>query len=123
MSKKEAEKIRAQVKVRLVGEEPFWGPGTEQIMCGIQSKESVREACRESGISYSKARKMIARAETGWGVSLVERQQGGKNGGISRVTEEGKKRIALFEELERDVQAFAEKRYRELEALYFLESE
>lgn len=115
----EEKKIQVQVRLKLIKDDAFWGLGTEQVMRGIISGESVRESCKESGISYSKARKIIAKAEEGWGVALVDRQQGGKNGGISRVTEEGKKRIALFEELEREVQKFAEEKYRELESFYF----
>lgn len=116
-------KIQVQVRLKLAREEAFWGRGTEQIIQGILAGESVRDASRKSGISYSKARKIIANAEKGWGVSLVESQQGGKNGGISKVTEEGRKRAALFEELEKSVQEFAKEKYEELERLYFLESE
>lgn len=123
MKREEKNEIRINVRVRLLKEEPFWGPGVEQIMKGIVSGGSIKEACKESGISYSKARKIIDRAEEGWDCSLVERRQGGTNGGISHVTEDGQKRMALFEELEKEVQVFAEKKYKELEALYFLKSE
>lgn len=116
-------KIEVQVKVRLINEDAFWGPGTEQVMRGIASRESVRDACRETSISYSKARKMIQRAEKGWETVLVERQQGGKNGGVSKITRDCEIRMALFEELEREVQAFAEAKFRELEKQYFLECE
>lgn len=111
----EKSEVRVQVKVRLVREAPFWGPGTEMVLKGIQTGDSVRDACRETGISYSKARRIIQSAEKGWQTTIVERQQGGRNGGISRITPEGKERMALFEELEREVQNFAEQKYRELE--------
>ncbi len=123
ISMAEKKEIRVQTRVRLVVEEPCWGRGTRMMMQGVEETGSVRDACRQTGISYSKGRKIIARAERGFGSVLVESHQGGAGGGLSRLTEEGRRRKALYEELEREVQAFAERKYEELESRYFSESE
>lgn len=111
-------KTSVQIRVRLTKEEPYWGPGTRMMMQGIAAHESVREACRANGISYSKGRKIIERAEQGCQMPLVMRKQGGSHGGTSSLTENCLKRMALFDELEQAIQTFAEQKYCELEKKY-----
>lgn len=103
--------VRVQVKVRLVRETPFFGPGTVTLLKQIAALHSVREASEKTGISYSKAWTMIREAERQSGQKLVERQPGGKFGGTASVTPFGKKLTEKYEELEREVESFAESRF------------
>ena len=112
-----------KLRVCIKGEEVFWGPGVQQIMEAVVTGESLREACRRTGISYSKARKIINRAEKELNMVLLERQQGGKNGGLSYVTDEGKRIMVFYESLDSEIKEFAEKKYSELRDKFFFERE
>ena len=68
----------------------------------------------ESGRSYSKGWSLIRTAEKELGRPVVERSTGGKNGGIAQVSPGGHRLMEQYEQLERQVAEFAEKKYREI---------
>lgn len=108
------EMVCAMSKVRLFNKKPYFGPGLVTLLRQIDSLGSVREASEKTGISYSKAWQMIKIAEEESGKCLVDRQQGGKSGGMARMTEEGKAMTDKYEELEREVQRFTDEAYRRI---------
>lgn len=83
-------KTRAEMRLQLAREQVFFGPGSSQLIRLIENTGSVRLASELMGISYSKAWKILALMEDELGYKVVERQQGGKNGGRAFVTEAGK---------------------------------
>ena len=95
--------IRAGVKVWLMKQKSFFGPGTVTLLRQIDSLGSVREACKCTGISYSKGWTIIHAAEGELGYPIVERRPGGKNGGTAYVTDKGRKLMDLFEKYEQKV--------------------
>lgn len=99
--------IRPYIRVRLAGQEPFFGKGTVQILHGIEETGSVRMACQQMGMSYSKGWKILKRMEQELGFAVVLRKQGGPGGGSTQVTEQGKDLLARFEAYEREVQESA----------------
>lgn len=106
--------VRVQVKVRLVKETPFFGPGIVTLLKQIAVLNSVREASAKTGISYSKAWTMIREAERQTGQQLVERQPGGKFGGTASVTAYGSELVKKYEELERRIEQFAEEQFENI---------
>ncbi len=111
--------MRAETKVFLSNVRTFCGPGTVTLLKQVDSLGSVSEACAKTGISYSKAWKLIRNAERELGFPVVSRMAGGRNGGESQVTEEGRRMIELYEILEKRVSEAAQKEFCEL----FLKSE
>ena len=107
-------RMRATVKVRLANRKPFFGPGMVTLLREIDSLNSVREASEKTGISYSKAWSMIRDAEKEFGATLVERQPGGKFGGVASVSQEGKELLEKYEALEQAVEAYTAKKYQEI---------
>lgn len=83
-------RLRPDFRVRLMREKAFYGPGTHQLLQLTEETGSLLEACRHMGISYSKGRKIIAVTEQQLGYSVIESQQGGRAGGRSALTEQGK---------------------------------
>ena len=77
------------IRIRLVREKPFYGPGAHQLLQLTEETASLREACRRMGISYSKGRVIIAAIEQQTGFPVIESRQGGAAGGNSCVTERG----------------------------------
>ena len=96
----------ALLKIRLTNENGvIFGPGTLMLFDAIDRTGSVRAAAEDTGMSYSKAWKIIRDAERNTGMRLVERSNGGKDGGAASITEDGRKLIgryiAIRDELEK----------------------
>lgn len=89
-------RLRPDFRLRLMREKAFYGPGTHLLLQLTQEAGSLLEACRQMGISYSKGRKMIAATERQMGCAVIESQQGGKTGGRSVLTEQGKALIRSY---------------------------
>ena len=106
--------IRPRLKVQLAGTEPFFGPGVKTLLECIREAGSVRDACEKMGLSYSKGRKMLERAERELGYTIVERSPGGKNGGSARVSEDGMRLLSRYERFEKELTELAEEKYREI---------
>lgn len=106
--------IHPKVKVQLAGTEPFYGPGMKQLLKSIKEQGSVRLACEKMGLSYSKGRRMIDRAERELGYTIVERTHGGKNGGNARVTEAGNSLQKKYEKFEAELEQAAREMYDEI---------
>ena len=104
---RDREAIREQITIRLTGKELFFGPGPRQLLLGVKSRGSVLEACQAIGVSYSKGRKMIRNMEKELGFQLVDRVQGGSNGGSARLTEKGERFLECFSAYEQDVKEYA----------------
>ena len=107
-------RIYPKVKVQLVRNVPFFGPGMMVILKQIQILGNVREACEKAGMSYSKGWSLIHTAEKELGWVIVERSPGGKYGGTARVSETGLLLMNCYEQLERELAEEAEKKYNEI---------
>lgn len=68
----------------------FFGPGAVELLNGVMETGSLRASAARMGMAYSKAWKMLQNAEEVLGFPLVQSQPGGKNGGRTEVTQEGK---------------------------------
>ena len=82
--------LRPALRVQLMKERPFYGPGTQQLLQLVDETGSLLDACRHMGISYSKGRKMIAGLEEEMGFAALESRQGGRDGGFSTLTAEAR---------------------------------
>lgn len=88
--------LHFDLRIRLMKERAFYGPGTHQLLQLTEETGSLLEACRLMGISYSKGRKLISKTERYLGYAIIESQQGGKSGGRSNVTAQGKSLMAAY---------------------------
>ncbi len=106
--------IHPKVKLQLMRNEPFFGPGMMVLLKQIDVLGNVRDACEKAGMSYSKGWSLIRTAEKEQGCPVVERSPGGKSGGMARVSSAGHRLMERYERLEREITEFAEKKYREI---------
>lgn len=106
--------IHPKVKLQLMRNEPFFGPGMMVLLKQIDVLGNVRDACEKAGMSYSKGWSLIRTAEKELGCPVVERSPGGKSGGMARVSSAGHRLMERYERLEREITEFAEKKYREI---------
>jgi len=84
------------LRLRIVREKAFYGPGAHQLLQLTEETGSLREACRWMGISYGKGRGIVALMEQQLGYRVIKSQQGGSTGGYSTVTEKGKELMSRY---------------------------
>lgn len=94
--------FRPVVKIKIYQEDLVFGPGLIMLLEQIQTTESMKDACAQMEMSYSKGWKIINRAEKELGYGLLERRHGGKSGGKCTVTEKGVSLIERYRLLERE---------------------
>ena len=89
--------------------EKFFGEGPCRLLCGVEKTGSLRSSALSMGMSYSKALKILNNAERALGFPLTVRAAGGRDGGGSRLTKEGKEWLERYEKY-RDACAQANRR-------------
>ena len=107
------------LKVKIVDDDgqSVFGPGLISLLEFIKSADSMKEACADMGISYSKGWKIINRAEKILGKNIILRQHGGSKGGKCNITEYGDSLIKRYKNMNADIEKEAERIFYE----YFTE--
>lgn len=92
--------IKAVTKITFLNDngEKFFGEGPARLLQGVEKTGSLRAAAMEMGMAYTKALKLIKNAEEALGFPLIIRMTGGKDGGGSRLTGEGKEWLERYEQ-------------------------
>ena len=75
----------------------FFGEGPCRLLHAIDETGSLRKAAAQMDMGYSKALRMIHRAEDALGFSLTEKVIGGTGGGGSTLTEQAREFLQDFE--------------------------
>ena len=75
----------------------FFGEGPCRLLRCVEKTGSLRSAAMEMEMAYSKASKLLKQAEAQLGFPLTARSTGGKDGGGSRLTPEGKRWLEQYE--------------------------
>lgn len=114
--------------VRLFKDEKAFGPGIAMLLRTVEQTGSLQKAAEFMGMAYSKAWKMIKEIERQWGFSLTYRDIGGKNGGGSVLTPQGRFLLERYENFTEEVSQkcselfskyYSEDFYKELKAVSF----
>lgn len=97
-------------KLVISREEDFFGPGVYDLLKYIDETGSIQAAAAKMNMSYSKGWKIINRVEKELGFRFLNRCNGGKNGGSSTITPEGRvfmeRYHAMVEDMRRMTQNF-----------------
>ena len=75
----------------------FFGEGPCRLLRCVEKTGSLRAAAMEMEMAYSKASKILKQAEANLGFALTTRSTGGKSGGGSVLTPEGKQWLQQYE--------------------------
>ena len=100
--------VTAKVKLTLCTEDRFFGPGVCELLERIRETGSIQAAAARMELSYTKAWKILNRAEQELGASLITRVSGGRNGGSSTLTPAGEEAVRDFREMEGKLAAYAD---------------
>ncbi len=74
-----------------------FGPGAYQLLKEVERTGSLRQAAKNLSMSYRHAWGMIKEIEENLGMDIIVSRRGGKEGGESSITEEGKKLLRKYE--------------------------
>ena len=111
--------MRAVNTLRLARRSVFFGPGPRQLLAEVEALSSLRQATLKTGISYTKALRLLRAMERELGFAVVESVKGGSEHGGTRLTERGARLLHTYAEVEAEVAAYAQQVV--LEKLAFLE--
>lgn len=91
--------MKAVMKITFLNDdgEKFFGEGPAQLLHGIEETGSLRSAAISMNMAYTKALKILKNAEAALGFPLTTRISGGKDGGGSTLTPEGKAFLRRYE--------------------------
>ena len=91
--------MKAVTKITFLDDngEKFFGEGPARLLRGVEEQGSLRAAAMSMDMAYTKALKLIRNAETALDFALISRSTGGKDGGGSCLTEEGKEWLERYE--------------------------
>lgn len=78
--------------------EKFFGEGPARLMRAIEATGSLRAAAESMGMAYTKALKLIKNAEENLGFPVTMREVGGKSGGGSVLTKQGREYLEKYEQ-------------------------
>ena len=102
------------LKIRLYNQEKSFGKGVYELMKKAQSFGSLSGAYKDMKMSNSKAWKILKRAEEDLDMPLVERISGGKDGGGSKLTQEGEELLEKYEKFILEMNEYAKVRFKEI---------
>ena len=102
------------LKIRLYNQEKSFGKGVYELMKKTQSFGSLSGAYKAMKMSNSKAWKILKRAEEDLDMPLVERISGGKDGGGSKLTQEGEELLEKYEKFIQEMNEYAGVRFKEI---------
>lgn len=88
------------------GTERFMGIGRLELLGHIQETGSINQAAKAMGMSYKRAWDLVHSMNTLANTPLVSTQTGGEKGGGAIVTDEGKKYLAYYRDLQERFQQF-----------------
>lgn len=84
--------------------EGAFGDGKWRLLDAIEAHGSLRAASQSLGISYRKAWGDLKKTQNALGVMLVEKQRGGKAGGRTILTDQGRKWIKAYGAFRGDIE-------------------
>ena len=105
-------KIDCRIYIRDDEGNKVLGRGPYELLKRTETSGSLNAAAKEMGMAYSKAYRIIRDAEQALGYPLLTRTTGGRNGGGSQLTSEGKECIRRYAVLEERISRFAEKEFQ-----------
>lgn len=91
--------MKAVTRITFLDEQgdKFFGEGPARLLRGVEEHGSLRSAAMAMEMAYSKALKLVKQAEAALGYPLITRTTGGKDGGGSILTPEGKRWLSRYE--------------------------
>jgi molybdate transport system regulatory protein len=101
-----ADKLTPKVKLWLNGGDVggVFGDGKCRLLKSIEATGSLRAASELLHISYRKAWGDLKKAQSALGIALIDQHRGGRRGGRTVLTEQGKRWLHAYSRFRQDVE-------------------
>lgn len=90
------------MKLQIYNTSPHFGKGIVSIMMLVRQGSSLRAACTQMGLSYSKAWRLLKSAEADLGIPLLDPQKGGTKRAGSTLTPQGEELLDRYLAFEKE---------------------
>ena len=116
--------MRLKIKISIADEKNrgFFGIGIIWLLEEIEKTGSIRKAAQNMKMSYSKAHKILKRAEEKFGKKFLIKRKGGIDRGGAKLTDFAKDFIKVYIEFQKSIKDFAQTKF-ETEILTLLNNE
>jgi molybdate transport system regulatory protein len=105
--------VRSKVWLEIQGR-PVLGPGRREILRAVDEQGSISKAARSLNITYRKAWGQIKAMEEQLGLSVVQKQTGGKGGGGARLTPEARDLLSKYARLAQGFEEEVNEKFRRI---------
>jgi molybdate transport system regulatory protein len=105
--------IRSKIWIEVEGE-PVFGKGRRFLLEAIDAHGSINRAAGAAGLSYRKAWGHIKAMEERLKIKLIDRQTGGKNGGGAVLTNDARKFLKKYEQMESGLREFVDEKFKSI---------
>jgi molybdate transport system regulatory protein len=106
-------KFNYKIWLSTENDEGILGDGKWQILKAIEKEGSLKAATRALGITYRRTWGDLKKIEEMLGFAILEKERGGKEGGKSSLTPEGRLLVSAFDEFHSRVDQFMERAFTE----------
>jgi molybdate transport system regulatory protein len=104
--------MKISYKIWLDKDGKAFGDGPYELLRRVEKTRSLHQAAHQMGMAYSKAWRLIRTMEERLGFVLLERKTGGRAGGGSKVTSEGKRLMEHYGRFRKEIEEAMEKIYQ-----------
>lgn len=94
--------------------EKFFGEGPYQLLLAIEKHHSLSAAAKSMDMAYSKAVKLINRAEEVYNTPLITRATGGRDGGGSVLTDFSRELVQKYGEYKKACNSACKELYNQI---------
>jgi molybdate transport system regulatory protein len=115
-SRKSKPEIKPRLRVNC-GRDIALGPGKIELLALLVETGSLNEAARRMEMSYMRAWTLVETMEKCFREPVVVRERGGTSGGGMKVTDTGRRALALYQEMEAAALKAIEPPWQRLQAL------
>jgi molybdate transport system regulatory protein len=106
-------KIKSKFWIEADGK-PVFGRGKRRLLEAIDKCGSINRAAKETNMPYRKIWAHLNTMEERLGIKLVKRQTGGRDGGGATLTENARKILRKYRELERGLQKIVDAKFKKI---------
>jgi len=96
------------LRLRILDNDKFFGIGVAELLENVDETHSLLQASKSMSMAYTKALKIIKRAEDALGYKLLLSKSGGKSGGGSYLTDNAYSLLKAYRAFEKKVSACAD---------------
>jgi molybdate transport system regulatory protein len=94
--------LMVKMRIRVYAGERMLGPGKMELVAHIDATGSLAAAAKKMRMSYMRAWTLVQNLNSDPNRPMIEMSRGGVGGGTAKVTQFGKKVLALYRSMDRE---------------------